>query len=301
MYINNKYKRNIETLLQQVSKMDGDLFVSSKENISDEILKKIGFKIPVENGECIVPIECGRFSNFNLNGKKLIRRDLPKENRLVTTFCWSWRLWNGEEQEDYVDIYKDCYPRDYIPAPLEEIYFLQSKKCIVSRKIAKTDNVALLHIINMFLELFGECFLTNNLENIIPLKRVPWVIFPKGKRDDYSTLTGKDLCPNYERFNKRTQHFIDDRTEFLKSYFPKTIYKGESYFRNYFVFEYPHKGLTVLESNSLDNATYIFDKDWKEYSKLTKGDVIMGKFHKARIIHNKSWFENMRELLNKPK
>ncbi len=298
MFINNKYKRDAEALSRQIANLEGDIFVASKENLSDDILQKIGFKTPIENGTSLVPAEQGRFTNYNLNGKNIVRKDLPKENRLINTFCWKWKLWDGEEREDYVDIYKDCYPRQYINPPLEEVYFLKEKKCIVSKKIAKTDKLTLLHTVNMFLEIFGECYLTNNLENIIPIKKVPWIIFPQGKKGDYSTLTGKDLCPNYAKFSKRTQQFIDDRTEFLKSYNPKTIYTGESSFRNYLVFEYPHKKLTILESNSLDNATYIFDKDWKEYSKLTKGEVLAGKFQKARIFHHKTWFDKMRLLFN---
>jgi hypothetical protein len=44
-------------------------------------------------------------------------------------------------------------------------------------------------------------------------------------------------------------------------------------------------------------ATYVFDRDWKEVSKLTKKQIIDGGLAKARLIHNKSWKNEIDKLL----
>ena len=301
MFIKNKYKRDPEALIKKISAIQNDyVVVTSPENISEELLLKVGFDHTVNDGDHIVPQECGKFTSFNLNGKNITRKDLPKVNRYITTICWHWTLWNGDEQEDYRDIYRDCYPREYITPPLEEVFFFKEKHCVVSRKIMKIEKEVLLHIVNVFLEIFGSCYITDDVLNIIPTQKLPWIIFPQGERGNYSNISAKDICSNYKKMSKRTLQFVEDRINFLKYYAPSRICIGESYFRNYFVFEYEDRGITVLESNSLDNATYIFDKDWEEYSKLTKGEVLAGNLHKKRFIHQKNWFTNMRKMFENP-
>lgn len=295
MFINNRYKRDADALVKKVSSCySGDVIVSSPENIDDATLQKIGFFTPIQDAEGIVPSEFGRYTAFNLNGKMIVRKDLEKEKRYVNTFCWSWTLWNGDEQEEYCDIYRDCYPKEFIAPPLEEVTFNPRIKNIFSNKIAITDKDRLLFVVNMFLEIFGSCFVTDNKNDILPIKKVPWIIFPQGTKE----ITAENLFPNYTKAKKRKKVFIDDRIDLLKKKNPSKILQGVSYFRNYVVFEYEDLNVTILESDSLDNATYVFDKNWQEYSKLTKGEVLSKNLQKLRIIHNKSWFVNAEKLFN---
>ena len=37
------------------------------------------------------------------------------------------------------------------------------------------------------------------------------------------------------------------------------------------------------------NATYVFEENWEELSKLTKAEIIRGKLQKDRIIHRENW------------
>lgn len=294
MLISNKYKRDAETLAKKISaRYKDEVIISSPEKISDDILKKIGFYLPVLNGANVVPDECGRFTKFNLYGKEIVRKDLPKENRYINTVYWEWKLWNGDWQGKYCDIYKNCYPRESITPPLEPIYFNASKNSVFSRKISVNQKKELLHIVNMFLEIFGACYITDDKNDIIPLKQVPWIIFPKGEKP----FTSENLFSNYTKLNKKEKIFLDDRIDFLKRFNPDIAYKGTSYFRNYVAFIYTSKKLAILESDSVDNATYIFDLDWEKCSKFTKGEVLTKNLHKDRIIHQKNWFSKIQILL----
>lgn len=294
MLISNSYKKNAEALAKEISaKYKDKVIISSPEKVSDDILKKIGFSTPILNGANIVPDECGRFTRFNLYGKEVVRKDLPKINRYVNTIYWEWKLWNGDWQGKYCDIYKDCYPRESLVPPLESVYFNANKNSVFSREIPVSNQKELLHIVNIFLEIFGSCYVTDDKNCIIPLKQVPWVIFPIGEKP----YTLENLFSNCKKLNKREKEFLKDRIDFLESSKPDAIYKGESYFRNYLAFVYQSKNLAILESDYIDNATYIFDLDWKTCSQLTKGEVLSKKLHKDRIIHQKNWFSKMQGLL----
>ncbi|ENG3828803.1 hypothetical protein ABT413_003610 [Acinetobacter baumannii] len=49
-------------------------------------------------------------------------------------------------------------------------------------------------------------------------------------------------------------------------------------------------GISILESEYPDNATYIFDSNnWEDLSKLSKTEILKGNLAKQRIFHDKDW------------
>lgn len=296
MFVKKKYKRNLDSIIKYLDKNDGKpLFITSAPNISFEKLTSVGLN-PI-NGENIIPHEFGRFTNFNLNGKFVVRKDLPKEMRVVRTVLWEWNEFHGRNdrihRSEYRDITRMCYPREFVKPPLEPIIFNIKNLCITSLPIDKDNSERLLHVVNMFLEIFPEgCNITSDIDQIIPTKMVNWEILPPGEYP-------------YERLNKTNKSnkingnggFVKDRFKKLESYNPTARVIGISSFRNYVAFEFKDKGLTFLESETLDNATYIFDKDWEECSKLTKAQVLNGRLCINRIIHTKDWFKQVENIL----
>ena len=302
IFITSKYKRDENALTKQVSQIQADcVIVTSQPNVGDVLLKKIGFSLPIENGQNIVPSEFGRFTDYNLNGKYVVHKNLPKEERVVNTIYWTWQLWNGEKCGKFCDISRKCYPRTYMYPPLEVMIYSENKKCLTSEPIKKTDAKRLLRVVNMFLEVFGSCVVTDSVENVQIIKRLPWIIFPQGHKFEGKKLLITDVCPNFYKKNKREQQFIAARHDYLMSQQPSAVYVGASYFRNYTVYTYSKEHLSILESTSLDNATYVFDENWETYSKMTKKDVVTGNYQKERIIHQKNWFYNVGKLFKSGK
>lgn len=297
IFINKKYKRSSSSFLKEIANIKANsVIVTSEPNISDDMLKKVGFSLPIENGDNVVPCELGRFTDYNLNGKHVVHKDRPKEKRYVNTIYWTWTLWNGEEQGRFCDIYRKCYPVTEELPPLEIMIYSKNKKCVISEPIKKTDAKRLLHVVNMFLEVFGSCVVTDSVDNVQIVKRLPWIIFPQGHKFEGKNLSIIDVCPNFYKKNKREQQFIATRHDYLMSQHPSAVYVGASYFRNYTVYTYQEEHLSILESTSLDNATYVFDENWETYSKMTKKEVVTGNYHKERIIHQKNWFYHVGKL-----
>ena len=297
MYINKKYKRNVDHLVDALANANKkEVFITSPINISQEELSKIGFSSLIKDGDNVVPSEFGRFTAYNLNGKMVTRRDLPKEMRVVNTIYWTWKTWDGTVHEEFTDVSRLCYPREYMAPPSKSVYYSAEHNYVVSDKMKVSDKDELLHTINIFLEIFGGCNVVDDEYNIIPTQRVPWVIFPQGD-NPWPSIAPKLLSKVYGKPNKRKQEFIEARINHLMSFKPSSVASGESSFSNYLAFIFKDKNLVVLESTTIDNATYVFDKDWEACSRLTKSEVINGNLHKERIVHQKSWFTKISNIL----
>ncbi len=87
------------------------------------------------------------------------------------------------------------------------------------------------------------------------------------------------------------------RLETLASFGPDEIYIGERGFRAYVAYIFRTRGLAVLESAMLDNATYVFDLDWHRVSQMTKAEILEGNLHRDRIIHTRTWQDRIKRLL----
>lgn len=156
-------------------------------------LKNIGFSLELKNGDTVLPSGIfGPVSRFNPEGKYIKHKDQPKETA-YRTVEWHWEQWNGRydtiPRTEFVDVSYQRYPRSFIP-PLSvemKVIILSNQNInIVSTEInnINTDEAKLIHTINLFLEIFGECqFFTENLDNIIniPLQRLNWKILPQGE------------------------------------------------------------------------------------------------------------------------
>ena len=84
----------------------------------------------------------------------------------------------------------------------------------------------------------------------------------------------------------------------INEYNPDFIAYGSSGFRGYIVFGFCKKNLFFLESIFPNNATYIFESDWEELSKLTKSEILNHNLQKGRLIHNANWPTEFEKYMN---
>jgi len=71
---------------------------------------------------------------------------------------------------------------------------------------------------------------------------------------------------------------------------------GNAGFHGYIIFGFKKKNFYILESVHLGNATYVFGKNWEELSKLTKKEILDEGLQEKRIIHKRSWENQIRNL-----
>lgn len=271
-----------------------------------KLLKKIGFSGKLEMGETVLPsAKFGNISNFNANGGYIIHKDEPKETA-YREVEWHWKQWRGRGQfEDHsriVDVPYKRYPRTRLLPPSIELKITSTTKSqilIISPIFEYTENnKELLHVINLFLEIFNECeFFTDNLDSIInvPIKQLNWRILPKGKRPwEKLVCEVKSVLDNAKKGNKP---IILHRFEEINKKSPDFVAVGEAGFDGYIIFGFINKNTYILESIYTNNATYIFEKDWEELSKKTKAEILSNNLQKYRIIHRINWFDNINIIL----
>lgn len=270
-------------------------------------LKNVGFSPKLKNGDTVLPSGIfGSISKFNAEGKYIKHKDQPKETA-YRTVEWHWKQWNGRydtiPRTEFVDVSYKRYPRSFIPpmsVEMKVVILPNQNISIVSSEVnnIKADEVKLIHTINLFLEIFGECeFFTENLENIInvPLRRLNWKILPQGEMP-WERLYN-ELKPIIEKAPTGNQPVIVNRLETITKYRSTFCYVGQAGFQGYVIFGFPQKNVVVLESMLYGNATYIFGEDWKKLSKRTKAEILNEKLQKDRYIHRKGWKDKIDTLL----
>lgn len=297
MKIIKKRIRNVEQYTSLFAQNEEIYIVSSLKDIDSSVLQLVGFTGDLVEGITILPKAVGPVSEYNANGKYLSHKDRPKE----TVYHSVWhRDWHGNY--GFADMPYERYQRTYIPAPNVEITIIDNNgETLVATKGIENnkDNAGLIkHCINMFLELFGVCeLLDKNLSPLvknIPLKRVNWQILPEGK---YPWKRLAKLAGGNGNANDNQGNFEQYRIETILERNPDEVCYGTGGFHGYLVFIFDKKNLVVMENIKYGNATYIFEGDWKEVSQMTKAEIIQEQLMKHRVLHQKGWKSQMRNLL----
>jgi hypothetical protein len=264
-------------------------------------LRELGFDGNLTNGESIVPSQVGPISTFNANGREMLRKDLPKvpQSRMV----WStWNDWHGNPHSGIKIRSQQVYQRELVPPPEEYLTVMQAESgpVLASRALSRAtdDDQTIVHVINLFLELFGTLEITTvdlNFAKSLVVKRLNWRVLPPGEFP--FERAKKELAEYLERIDESVRPVVQSRIKSVTQYKPDFVAVGVGGFREYVVFGFRSKGIYVLESPKLGNATYIFKNNWAEVSALSKKEILDGSLHEARLIHNNRWTGALRQAI----
>lgn len=267
----------------------------------------IGFTGELEDGEQLLPQGIGSVSSYNAEGKYIKHTDQPKETAYRQAE-WTWEQFSGYNQTTtqtkIVDIPYERYPRTFFAPPAEELEIKTNPnglKYLVSRVVSydpHTNEQEIIHIINLLLELFGSCeILQTDLISFLPseIKRLNWDVLPPGEMP-WSKLRVKldEVIAQEPDGNKKV---LQKRHEAIASFQPDFVAVGRGGFKGYVVFAFPEKGMFVLESSAVNNATYFMGENWTVLSTMTKAEILSENLHTHRVIHRESWFQQVGAIL----
>lgn len=293
MKIKAKSVRSMSKVVKIIGDKQHIRLAISIDELSKDILVKFGFNPDLNVGDSLMPATIGKFSNFNANGKEIIRKDLPKENGSIMCYATT-RDWHGSTHSSIQTRTIKKYPREYIAAPSEmlQVIEINGLQYIATNEInlINENEERNIHICNLMLECFSEFEIFDIRENEIvgpKLRRLQWDVLPKGKYP--WTVSGKIIQEITGNLPKKEQEVIDHRMKMISRHNPDFLATGRGGFSGYFVYGFESKGKYVLESIHLDNATYVFESDWENVSQLTKNEIINSNIVHERVIHNKMW------------
>ena len=285
--------RTIDPYLDMVEQGESFHVVREVTNESDARLLKIGFK-NLDDGEQVLPRALGSVTRRNCNGYDLIFRDRPKEPYTISFMAPGWH-----DTYHPVSITRWRYPRKHIDGYEIELTLIHKdgKRFIASPELVRKEEYRdiIKHTLNLFLELFGGFNLMNkDMESIfreMTITNVNWTLLPIGEYP-FERLEREGYLPTGKKNEKVYRH----TDNVIRKFNPSQCVIGNGGFRGYVAFLFPDRNLTILEHFENGNATYVFDKNWEELSRMTKAQIVNQNLELARIIHKNNWEYSIREL-----
>lgn len=270
--------------------------VVKEEDLS--ILEKIGFSSPLTFNESITPrASYNKLTLENVNGKEIIRKDLPRDEEYVQSVHWKRIDWGGYEHEGDNLVTRFRYRREYSSAFNEKLNLIKNSEgetIICSNPFLTEDKQRIKFVINLFLSIFGEFEVLDETLKFQKIEKKNFTFLRPGEltKEQLKTIIGN----NRKKSNSAENTLILQRFEFLNKFNElDTIMVGNQGFYGYYAIK--TKNFWVVECNFINNATYLFDDKWEEYVKLTKQEVINGNLCLKRVYHNQNWEKEMSTLL----
>lgn len=267
----------------------------SRENISSKV-KDYGINIDINDD--YVPLPLSKLASENFEGSWKVRRDLPKESRIIERE-YNMKGWHETWHSGISYEKRMCYPKEF-SNPRNIRLHVVDQEIFSKEYVFGEDDEEIKFTINLLLEINGICeIIAKDAEFSFDGKNVEyvdWEIFPTGENpwgEIEEKLKGR-IRGKTENYRKE----IIDRHKTIGTKNFSKAYIGKKTFFGYVVFEFTDKNLFVLESDFLNNATYIFEDNWETLSKLTKAEIINGNLHKYRLIHGDGWKSRINSILD---
>ncbi len=274
---------------------DGDkyLLALNTAEIGDERLKSVGCPKLLKSGLSFLPSALGKHSATNSQASEELDKTGDKETVYRMVYS-SWNDWHGNPHSGIVVRPYKRWPRIITPPP-EELLHVQevdgsSHLCSSICTYATNEEERNTHVLNLFLELFGEFDLFDDRGQTLlapKVRRVNWDLLPQG--DFPWARAEKHISTVTKHLSVEDQTVIHSRLRQIAGFAPDLIALGRGGFSGYFAFGFPKQKMFILESTELDNATYVFGSDWEQLSQLTKKDILYNNLQKDRIVHDKRW------------
>jgi len=306
---------SIKTRLKQLKDRNlvagGSRYYSAKE-LSEGILKHLG--IEMKNGapqypESVIPPSVrGKYSDRNVNGEEIVRKDLEMETHFNAIESPNW----GDSYNGTHTVYLPykAYPRDFIapaltrlkikcqnPLPGLDGYLLVFEVDRVLDRKKKGFENDLLICLNLLQENVGFCGLQPSgatFEDYMQTLRVAWDVLPPGSREDAVARLFKGRTPTPEE-----KKAVEERYDFLISLRPQKLVYGTSGLERYFG-GLIQDDLVVFENIQYGNAIYIMFENWEDLSQRSRTELQSGRFGQnfERVTHKKGWKGTVREVID---
>ena len=269
--------------------------------------------ISIQNNELkfpdrVTPNEIvGRYSDYNINGREIVRKDLPKYYKTWSIETPNFGDWSKGSHD--IEFGKMTYPRDYYPPRFNAITielledFDQNQDATFifksSEVLDKTDpefNDNLLFNLNLLQENVGDAQVFSSdtsKADFIKTIQINWEILPPGNRDITiaKIMSGTKLSPKEEKE-------LGERYDFLLKFNPIRKIHGINSFQRYLGVQIS-ENLIVFENIRYGNAIYVMYEDWEVLSKISRIDLLKDpSLNYDRIIHSRNWKKSLYTLIN---
>lgn len=262
-----------------------------------------------KNGQVVVqqiPVlspEYGYFARLNVEGREIIRRDLPKIDKHITFI--NPRLFGIPGNSCTITQTRRVFQREYLPASLfqldAEILLIGDDSCILRFSIRRVFSSSemnirreLLFALNFLHEAIGgfNVFATTaSVQEYLSTIHVQWEILPAGERENNIRLILSSFRPRTRAEREELERRANERYDFFETLGPKHFIRGTGGMGGY-MGALVKDDVVVFEHLTPGNGIYLLFADWSEQSKRTKMDLLthaeQGRDF-IRITHKGDW------------
>lgn len=318
-YIKKPWKKNFRKFPKQVEQKIKDF---EDDNIQVACSKKISMN-KIQSGlyhhlgiyikgdtlifkDKLVPTtRIGKYSKRNVNGRIIIRYDLPKITKTYTMTVPNWGDWSNGEHDINID--REVYVREFEPPKDIEMniellhqddrvenFILKFSIDQVFDKYDEDFEEDIFYSLNILQENIGSCDVfpaDAKKADFLRTQFVEWEILPPGE-EDLKIILSKVKNPS-EKITK----IITERLSVLKKLEPIEMIYGVSGLHRYFGAKFA-ENLVVFENLEYGNAIYIMFDNWKKLSKLSRKQLLKMKNRNfERIEHRSNWQKKLEKVI----
>jgi hypothetical protein len=308
------YRKIPHNVLDRLTSIDvDDLVVACVKRLTlQDVAKYAHLNIRAEEGHLVVPpptippARMGKYSAANVQGREIVRRDLPKVSKSFTVEVPNW---HGSGTHD-IDYTRQVYLRDLIPPKevalsvevlseeAESTFLVKFAIDQVLNRGAPDFEGELLYNLNILQENVGAIGLftsTATIAEYIRTIHVEWEILPPGTVDEVlrSMLQGKRPVSDEQRRQMK------ERLTVLERLGPECYIAGTSEFLRYFGAKFGDN-FVAFENLTYGNALYVMYENWKQLSQRSRIDLLKGPREGfERIPHASQWAKRLEVLLER--
>jgi hypothetical protein len=241
----------------------------------------------------------GRFSTANVEGKEVIRKDLPKYAKSFPIEAPNWRgsgthtVW--QDREVYQ---RDFYPPKEVPLAitvLENRGNASLVKFAVDEVInRRTPNFrdALFFNLNILQENVGAVGVfvsAATLAEYAATVRVDWELLPAGASIDQIVASMKERSA----IDTQTEAVVRARLTAMRRLNPEAYVIGTTGFVRYFGAKFGDD-FVAFENIRYGNAIYVMRENWQILSQKSRTELMTGNYEEVtRIEHREGWEETL--------
>ena len=259
--------------------------------------------------ERIVPRpDVGRYSTYNVGGREIVRRDLPK---VTKTYSWdapNYGDWSKGSHEVSMD--RDVNQREFLPPPeLALTMEILAEEEVGDKQFVLRFTVgemldrrrpefeqSLLFDLNLLQENVGgvDIFASDaRLDEYLDTIYVDWELLPPGTREDTIARVLAGVKGPTEELRRK----LVDRYRLLEELQPVAFVQGRSGFRRYFGAKFT-EDLVTFENLEYGNAVYVMYEDWQTLSQLSRLELLSSARQGfTRVIHRDGWMDRLKKLI----
>jgi hypothetical protein len=267
-------------------------------------LSNNGLEVP---SSVLPPVAQGKFSEYNIDGREIVRKDLPKETHYRSVDVPNWGDYTYGSHT--VDLPYERYPRDFVAPRLSEIrihcrdtepgrpqYAIAFEVGWVLDRTSPEFETQLFEALNLLQENVGACGVERAGSTIEEYERslaVTWEILPPGSQDHVIARVFRGREPSDEE-----REAVADRYKVLMALKPRHLVYGTSGFQRYFG-ALLEDDLVVFENVRYGNAIYVMYGDWRRLSQRSRTELLSGRFGENfdRIPHTRGWKKQLKLLI----